>query len=216
MITRRTFFKNASVAAISVRTGWGQQVPNSSGVERPRLKAPLNACDCHHHIYDAARFAPIQQGGEIIPNARVEEFRLLKKRIGTERSVVVTPRAYVTDNRVTLDAIERLGPNARGVEVVGRWRYSGYPFLAHRPKGRVDVVRNDRAFIEAGNRAGMACANQYDRRSSCLGGGPVESITQPNCIRSSWANPASAACIVHRNQSTHRERPHVGKVVGHV
>jgi len=31
---------------------------------------------------------------------------------------VVTPLAYVTDNRVTLDAIARLGSNARGVAVI--------------------------------------------------------------------------------------------------
>lgn len=43
---------------------------------------------------------------------------MLQKRIGTRRNVVVTPRAYVTDNRVTLDAITRLGTNARGVAVI--------------------------------------------------------------------------------------------------
>jgi predicted TIM-barrel fold metal-dependent hydrolase len=48
----------------------------------------------------------------------VEEFRLLQKRIGTTRNVVVTPRAYVTDNRVTVDAIARLGAGARGVAVI--------------------------------------------------------------------------------------------------
>jgi predicted TIM-barrel fold metal-dependent hydrolase len=52
------------------------------------------------------------------PNARVEEYRLLQRRIQTTRSVVVTPAAYVTDNRVTLDAIARFGSNARGVAVV--------------------------------------------------------------------------------------------------
>jgi len=48
----------------------------------------------------------------------VEEFRMLQRRIGTSRNIVVTPRAYVTDNRVTLDAIARLGGNARGVAVI--------------------------------------------------------------------------------------------------
>jgi D-galactarolactone isomerase len=118
MIGRRTFIKGASAAAIFAGLGEPQQVPNSSGSEPARLKAPTGACDCHHHIYDAARFPPVEPGGAIIPNARVEEFRLLQKRIGTTRNVVVTPLAYVTDNRVTLDAIARLGPNARGVAVI--------------------------------------------------------------------------------------------------
>jgi predicted TIM-barrel fold metal-dependent hydrolase len=118
MIARRIFLKSASAAAISGRLSEAQQVPNSSGKEGAKLKAPAGACDCHHHIYDAARFPPVQRGGEIVPNARVEEFRRLQKRIGTTRNVVVTPRAYVTDNRVTLDAIARLGANARGVAVI--------------------------------------------------------------------------------------------------
>jgi D-galactarolactone isomerase len=118
MITRRMLIKTASALGFSIGLCDGQEVPNSSGTQPPKLKAPPDACDCHHHIYDEARFPPVQPGGEIIPNARVEEFRLLQKRIGTTRNVVVTPRAYVTDNRVTLDAIARLGPNARGVAVV--------------------------------------------------------------------------------------------------
>ena len=48
----------------------------------------------------------------------MEEYRLLQKRIGTTRVVIVQPRNYATDNRVTLDAIAQLGPNARGVAVV--------------------------------------------------------------------------------------------------
>ena len=118
MIPRRKFLKSASAAAISAGLGEARQVPNSSGSAAAKLKAPMGACDCHHHIYDAARFPPVQAGGEIVPNARVEEFRMLQKRIGTTRNVVVTPRAYVTDNRVTLDAIARLGANARGVAVI--------------------------------------------------------------------------------------------------
>jgi len=43
---------------------------------------------------------------------------MLQRRIGTSRNIVVTPLAYDTDNRVTLDAIARLGPNARGVAVI--------------------------------------------------------------------------------------------------
>jgi D-galactarolactone isomerase len=125
MIARRTFIKTVSImaigasgSAISVGVGQAQQVPNSSGSEPAKLKAPAGACDCHHHIYDAVRFPPVQPGGTIIPDARLEEYRMLQRRIGTSRNVVVTPLAYVTDNRVTLDAIARLRPNARGVAVL--------------------------------------------------------------------------------------------------
>ena len=125
MIPRRTFITGASMLALGastsrmfVRASLAQQVPNSAGTGPARLKAPPGACDCHHHIYDGARFPPATPGGLIVPGARVEEFRLLQRRIGTSRNIVVTPSAYVTDNRVTLDAIAKLGPNARGVAVV--------------------------------------------------------------------------------------------------
>jgi predicted TIM-barrel fold metal-dependent hydrolase len=122
-IGRRIFLKAAGLATLgvagSVPAGFSRAqyaAPNSLGTERPKLKAPPHACDCHLHIYDAARFPPAQAGAE--PNARVEEYRLLQQRLGTTRCVVVTPRPYVTDNRVTLDAIARLGTNARGVAVI--------------------------------------------------------------------------------------------------
>src|SRR5436309_12174287 len=52
-------------------------------------------------------------------DAAVAQYRLLQKRNGTTRTVIVTPAAYVTDNRVTLDGIEQLGrANTRGVAVV--------------------------------------------------------------------------------------------------
>jgi predicted TIM-barrel fold metal-dependent hydrolase len=103
---------------MSVGDSFAQQVPNSSGTEPARLKAPPGACDCHHHIYDALRFPAPATGGRLIPDARLEEFRLLQRRLGTTRNIVVTPSAYVTDNRVTLDAIAKLGANARGVAVI--------------------------------------------------------------------------------------------------
>src|SRR5213595_3386109 len=113
MIGRRRFIQNASglaVGAVSSTilggTGAAQEVPNSSGIGTPKLRAPAGACDCHHHIYDSARFPPAAPNGVIIPNARVEEYQMLQRRIGTSRNIVVTPLAYRFDNRVTLDAIK--------------------------------------------------------------------------------------------------------------
>lgn len=93
-------------------------VPNSSGTQAPRFEAPLNACDSHIHIYDD-RFAVIGPSKRLPTNGTVADYRLLQKRIGTTRAVVVTPAPYFTNNRVALDAIEQLGrDNARGVAVV--------------------------------------------------------------------------------------------------
>jgi predicted TIM-barrel fold metal-dependent hydrolase len=124
MIARRTLLKGASVAAmsaavsgVSIRESAAQQVPYSSGTEKPKLKAPANACDCHMHIYDA-RFPVVATAALKPPDALVPDYKLLQQRIGTTRNVVVTPSTYGTDNSVTLDAMAKIGPTARGVAVV--------------------------------------------------------------------------------------------------
>jgi predicted TIM-barrel fold metal-dependent hydrolase len=90
-------------------------VPNSSGTEAPRLKAPKNAADCHIHIYDPRYAPPVSRP----TNASVADYRLLQQRIGVSRVVIVTPRNYGTLNDVTVDAIAELGiDNARGVAVL--------------------------------------------------------------------------------------------------
>ena len=121
MISRRTFIKQASLAAVAAgvaRPGRAQLVSNSSGAEHTKRAAPPLAADCHMHIYDAARF-PMPPSKRLPPsNATVAHYRALQKRIGTTRVVVVQPRNYAIDNRVTLDAIAQLGPSARGIAVL--------------------------------------------------------------------------------------------------
>ena len=107
----------AAAGAVRSEQAFAQQVPWSSGTESPKLKAPANACDCHMHIYDAKY--PTDPKATLKPaDALVADYKLLQKRIGTSRNVVVTPSTYGTDNRVTLDAIAQIGPTARGVAVV--------------------------------------------------------------------------------------------------
>jgi predicted TIM-barrel fold metal-dependent hydrolase len=85
-------------------------------MSRPRTKAPANAADCHMHIYDPS--AQQLATRSPVTNAGVPEYRLLQKRIGTTRVVVVQPRNHGTNNQVTLDAVAQLGPNARGIAVL--------------------------------------------------------------------------------------------------
>jgi D-galactarolactone isomerase len=123
-IDRRRLMKTAGAMALAAAAGavrsdqaFAQQVPWSSGTESPKLKAPANACDCHMHIYDAKY--PADPKATLKPaDALVADYKLLQKRIGTSRNVVVTPSTYGTDNRVTLDAIAQIGSTARGVAVV--------------------------------------------------------------------------------------------------
>ena len=123
-IDRRRLMKTTGAMALAAAAGavrseqaFAQQVSWSSGTESPKLKAPANACDCHMHIYDAKY--PTDPKATLKPaDALVADYKLLQKRIGTSRNVVVTPSTYGTDNRVTLDAIAQIGPTARGVAVV--------------------------------------------------------------------------------------------------
>jgi D-galactarolactone isomerase len=126
-IGRRTFVKGAGLAALGVagvmQIGEAEAqvqvaVSNSTGTESPKLKAPANAADCHMHIYNPARFALAPSPRVAPTNAAVDQYRLLQKRIGTTRVVIVTPRNYATRNEATVDAIAQLGPNARGVSVL--------------------------------------------------------------------------------------------------
>ena len=102
----------------STASAFSTPVPNSAGVNAPVLPMPLKACDCHLHIYDA-RFAQSVDAASLQDLATVNEYRLLQRRLGTERAVIVTPRSYGVDNDVTLDAIAQLGRDrARGVAVL--------------------------------------------------------------------------------------------------
>ena len=119
-MVRRRFLQMAGCGvALALPSQTQTTVPNSAGTESPKLKAPAKACDCHIHIYDPTRF-PLAPSPRVAPaNAAVPQYRLLQKRIGTTRVVIVTPRNYVTDNRAMVDAIAQLGKtNARGVAVL--------------------------------------------------------------------------------------------------
>jgi len=122
-VKRRTFLQGMGIAAIaaaglSVRQASAQQVPWSSGTNLPKLKLPVDACDCHHHIYDGKY--PIAPTATLKPgDAKAADYRLLQQRIGATRSVVVQPSTYGTDNSCTLDGMAQLGSaTTRGVAVV--------------------------------------------------------------------------------------------------
>ena len=92
-------------------------VPHSVGLDRPTRTLPALACDSHMHVFDK-RFAPSAHWPRTPPHAPVAAYRQLQQRLGTSRTVVVTPSTYGTDNACTLDALDQLGNSARGVVVV--------------------------------------------------------------------------------------------------
>ncbi len=85
--------------------------------ERPRLRAPPGACDCHMHVYDL-RFPASPAWPVVPPVAPATAYRAVQGALGLTRAVVVQPNAYVDDLHCTEDAIAALGPEARGVALV--------------------------------------------------------------------------------------------------
>ena len=124
-VSRRRFsqrvLQGAGVAAASAlglpAPARAQQVKWSSGIAKPAITLPPNACDCHHHIYDA-RY-PAHPSASLLPgDALVPDYRAFQERIGNTRNVIVQPSTYGTDNRLLADALKAFGGTARGVAVV--------------------------------------------------------------------------------------------------
>jgi predicted TIM-barrel fold metal-dependent hydrolase len=112
----------AGVSALAhgatVTSAQGVAVKWSKGTELPQLKVPANATDCHHHIYDPARF-PYDPKAMLKPGAAtVADYRMLQKRLGTTRNVIVQPSTYAVDNRCLVDSLKQFGKSARGVAVI--------------------------------------------------------------------------------------------------
>ncbi|SEP29027.1 Predicted metal-dependent hydrolase, TIM-barrel fold [Methylobacterium sp. ap11] len=123
-LSRRTVLRAAgfgAAAAMRLRGGPALAqgaVPFSAGTEPPKTEVPPNACDSHIHIFSTRFPASAHWKGQPVADSDVPAYRLFQKRIGTSRTVVVTPSTYGIDNRATFDGVAQLGPSARAVVVV--------------------------------------------------------------------------------------------------
>lgn len=85
--------------------------------DKPNLSAPPGACDTHMHIYEPG-YAMAPTALLAPPDGRLEDYQKVQARLGLERVVIVQPTTYGADNSCTLDAMAKIGANARGVAVV--------------------------------------------------------------------------------------------------
>jgi D-galactarolactone isomerase len=81
-----------------------------------RLVVPEDACDTHMHFYNG-KFPTASTALMTPPDAWVDDYRLLQKRLNLKRVVIVQPTTYGTDNSCQLEAMKAFGENARGVMV---------------------------------------------------------------------------------------------------
>ncbi|QHI98458.1 amidohydrolase family protein [Xylophilus rhododendri] len=80
---------------------------------------PENACDCHIHIYDTARFPLSPKALSTPPPARWQDYVTnVQQQIGTSRAVIVQATGYALDNRCTLDALAQSAGAARAIVTI--------------------------------------------------------------------------------------------------
>src|SRR3712207_3391223 len=94
-------------------TGSMNAVPHSAGTAPPRRAVPAGACDAHLHVLDS-RFP----GAAPISGMTLADYRLLQRRLGTSRAVLVQAKHHGTDPAALLDALAQLGPDGRGIAVL--------------------------------------------------------------------------------------------------
>jgi predicted TIM-barrel fold metal-dependent hydrolase len=137
------------------------EVPNSSGTASPTISVPAGAVDCHHHIFDP-RFPKLGKPMRAI--GTVDDYALLKRRLGITRSVVVAPNSYGTDNACLLDALDRFGDEARGVAIVS-------PEVTAAELRALDTrrVRGGRFYLEKGTPASPEALRSFSQRADDLG-----------------------------------------------
>lgn len=120
MIGRRGFIVGAAglaSTAVAGRAVSQETVPFSEGTNRPQFIAPAHTCDAHFHIYNS-RFPAAANASLVPPDALVSDYKKLRARLGFERSVMVQPSTYGTDNSCLLSALGELGAGVRGIAVV--------------------------------------------------------------------------------------------------
>ncbi|MDB5377451.1 MAG: transcriptional regulator, GntR family/amidohydrolase family protein, partial [Rubritepida sp.] len=95
-------------------------VPANAKTHPPRHKAPPGSCDSHFHIFGPyGRFPMSASRPYTPPPASIRHYLDMARTLGLDRRVVVQASVYGTDNRVTMDAVARLGRDtARAVVVV--------------------------------------------------------------------------------------------------
>ncbi len=136
-------------------------VPNSTGTQPPVIHVPAGSVDCHHHIFDP-RFP--KAGKPMRAVGTVEDYNLLKRRLGITRSVVVAPNSYGMDNACLLDALARFGDAARGVAILP----AEAPLAAMQALDAARV-RGARFYLEKGTPPDPQALAGFARRSADLG-----------------------------------------------
>ncbi|RQR30725.1 MULTISPECIES: amidohydrolase [unclassified Burkholderia] len=130
---------------------------------RPLAALPSGSCDCHVHLFDAARF-PFAPNRSYTPgSARVADLLAFESRLGIERIVLVQPSVYGTDNAALLAGLRELGLHrARGVAVIDPHTATHAELQALHDQG----VRGIRLNLQVRGERDLSVASAQLRRAS--------------------------------------------------
>jgi predicted TIM-barrel fold metal-dependent hydrolase len=118
LATRRTVLK-AMAAAVASAAAPVMAATEDARSRNLRLKLPAHACDCHSHIIGPYnRFPMVESRVYTPPMASVDQLKEMHEELGIQRSVLIQPSFYGTDNSCLLDALGQLGRSGRGIAVI--------------------------------------------------------------------------------------------------
>jgi predicted TIM-barrel fold metal-dependent hydrolase len=114
----------------------------ASTLTRPGFEMPAGACDSHVHVFGPqARYPRVPEPHYTLPDGEPALLERMTLALGIDRFAIVQPSYYGTDNRCLLDALEHLGPRARGVAMVEEDVSAEH--LAHMGRQGVRALRLD-------------------------------------------------------------------------
>ena len=88
-------------------------------IRSPKIVFPAGAVDCHAHVCGPEQQFPYSSERIYTPpDATVEQYDFLLRMLGVDRSVLVQPSVYGTDNRAMLAALASNPEKFRGVAVI--------------------------------------------------------------------------------------------------
>lgn len=89
---------------------------------KPSFPIPLEACDCHVHVFGPRKQYPLADDRTFAPGvASLQDMLAMHERLGIARMVIVQASPQGTDNACVIDALRQLramGRQARAVAVV--------------------------------------------------------------------------------------------------
>jgi 2-pyrone-4,6-dicarboxylate lactonase len=94
--------------------------PPIANTRQPQLLAPPGACDTHLHIYGPFDRYPLvaERNYDPDPHSTLADYLRVHRALGLERAVIVTGSGNGTNNRITLDALQRMKGSFKGLALL--------------------------------------------------------------------------------------------------